>query len=130
MEIMVTLIIIAIVTAIAMPIYDKTVDETHKKEAKAVLGIIRSAELMYKMDSNNNNYTSATFGSDANGDTSRSTLNVDIYDSVDWEYGVTGVSGTGVSAAATATARRGRGRHSNKYINLTIPDGIISEYLW
>ena len=38
MEIMVTLIIVAILTAVAMPVYNKTIDEMHKKEAKAVLG--------------------------------------------------------------------------------------------
>ena len=126
MEIMVTLIIVAIVTAIAMPVYNKTIDEMHKKEAKTVLGTIRSAELMYKID--NDKYINATFGSDSDGNDSRSALNAEVYNNIDWEYGVIGASGTGVSAAATATARRGR--HSNKYINLTIPDGIISEYLW
>jgi len=35
MEVMVTLIIVAIVTALAMPVYNKTIDEMRKK---AILG--------------------------------------------------------------------------------------------
>ena len=128
MEVMVTLIIVAIVTALAMPMYNKTVDEMHKKEAKTVLGTIRSAELMYKID--HNNYTNATFGSDAAGNDSRSILNVDIYDNVDWEYGVAGASGTGPAARATATARRERGPHTDGYVNVTISNGTIEEYPW
>ncbi len=121
MEIMVTLIIVAILTAIAMPVYNKTIDEMHKKEAKSVLETLRSAELIYKID--NNEYIDATFGSDSAGNDSRSTLNVDVHNNIDWEYGVTGASGT-------ATAKRGRGRHSNKYINMTISNGTIAEYPW
>ncbi|MDO8749091.1 MAG: prepilin-type N-terminal cleavage/methylation domain-containing protein [Candidatus Omnitrophota bacterium] len=134
MEIMVTLIIVAIVTAIAMPLYNKTVDEMHKKEAKTALGTIRSAEQMYKID--NNNYTSATFGSDNNGNTARSTLNVDIYNNADWEYAVTGVSGTGLAARATATAARLRGKHKKGgtdpgVISINITDGeTIADYSW
>mgnify|MGYP001600799158 CR=1 FL=1 len=37
MEIMVTLIIVAILTAVAMPVYNKTIDEMHKKEAKTAI---------------------------------------------------------------------------------------------
>ena len=134
MEIMVTLIILAVLTAIAMPIYDKTVDEMHKKEAKTVLEILRSAEQIYKID--HNNYTNATFGSDTNGDTSRSALNVDVHNNIDWEYGVSGASGTGVNARATATAERLRGKHgrdgtSPGSISINITDGEpITEYPW
>jgi len=128
MEVMVTLIIVAIVTAIAMPMYNKTVDEMHKKEAKTVLGTIRSAELIYKID--HNNYTNATFGSNTAGNDSRSTLNVDIYDNVDWEYGVTGATGVSVDARATATARRRRGPHANEYVNVTVSNGTIEAYPW
>ncbi len=128
MEIMVTLIIVAILTAVAMPVYNKTIDEMHKKEAKAMLETIRSAELMYKID--NDEYIAATFGSDITSDISRSTLNVDVHNNIDWEYGVTGVSGTGVNARATAAARRRRGSHDNEYVNLTIHNGTITEYSW
>ena len=130
MEIMVALIIVAIVTALAMPMYNKTVDEMHKKEAKTVLGIIRSAELMYKIDNKTNQYVSATFGSNLSGDTSRSTLNVDAHNNLDWEYEVTGVSGMGITAAATAAAKRLRGPHTNKYVNVTVSNGTIEEYPW
>jgi len=128
MEVMVTLIIVAIVTALAMPVYNKTIDEMRKKEAKTILGTIRSAELIYKIDKNE--YRAATFGSDTIGDTARSDLNVDVRNNDDWEYGVSGVSGTGVNARATATARRRRGKHSSEYINLTISNGTITEYSW
>ena len=130
MEVMVTLIIVAIVTAFALPMYNKTVDEMHKKEAKAMLETIRSAELMYKIDNSTNQYVSATFGPDSSGDASRSTLNVDVRNNADWEYGVTGVSGTGVNARATATAKRERGPHTDEYVNLTIHNGTITEYSW
>lgn len=127
-EIMVTLIIVAILTAVAMPVYNKTVDEMHKKEAKTVLGTLRSAELIYKID--HDEYIAATFGSDTNGDTSRSTLNVDVHNNIDWVYEVAGVSGTGINAAATAVAMRGRGRHTNEYVNLTVTNGTLTEYPW
>ena len=128
MEVMVTLIIVAIVTALAMPLYNKTVDEMHKKEAKTALGTIRSAELIYKIDKNE--YIAATFGSNIDGDTARSVLNVDVRNNADWEYGVSGVSGTGVNARATATAKRERGPHTDEYVNLTIHNGTITEYSW
>src|SRR3989338_2615906 len=130
MEVMVTLIIVAIVTALAMPLYNKTVDEMHKKEAKTVMGTIRSAELIYKIDNSTNEYIAATFGSNTDGDTSRSTLNVDVHNNIDWEYEVTGVSGTGVNARATAAARRRRGPHDNEYVNVTVSNGTIEEYPW
>mgnify|MGYP001577902789 FL=1 len=121
MEIMVTLIIVAILTSVAMPVYNRTIDEMHKKEAKSILETLRSAELIYKID--NNEYIDAAFGSDSVGNYSRSTLNVDVHNNIDWEYGVT-------AAISTATARRGRGRHSNEYINMTISNGTIAEYTW
>ena len=128
MEVMVTLIIVAIVTALAMPVYNKTIDEMRKKEAKTILGTIRSAELIYKIDKNE--YRAATFGSDTIGDTARSDLNVDVRNNDDWEYGVSGVSGTGVNARATAAARRRRGPHTDGYVNVTVSNGTIAEYPW
>ena len=128
MEIMVTLIIVAILTAVAMPVYNKTIDEMHKKEAKTVLETLRSAELIYKID--RNEYISATFGPDTIGDTARTTLNVDVHNNIDWEYSVTGVSGTGLNAAATAAARRLRGRRSGGYVNLTVSNGALTQYSW
>jgi len=108
-ELLVVVVVIAVLAAIAFPKYNKAVDETHKREAKTVLGIIRSAEIAYKID-NGSYYGFDSLDESDEANEARSVLNIDIYNNDDWEYGV-GVSGSD-SSTATATAKRLRGGYS------------------
>ena len=121
LELLIVVIVIAVLAAIAFPKYNKAVEETHKKEAKTALNIIRSAEMAFKID--NNEYYD--FNVSLDNDT-RSTLNIDIYDNEDWRYtvGVTGID----NSTATVTATRARGEHLGNQIFLNVTTGEIQTY--
>ena len=119
-ELLIVVIVIAVLAAIALPKYNKAVDETHKREAKTTLEIIRSAEAAYKIDNNKKKYYAVTTLAENNSeaDEARSVLNIDIYDNDDWEYSV-GVSGLNEDTA-TATAVRLRGySRNNVFMDMT-----------
>ena len=111
-------VIIAVLAALALPKYNKAVEETHKREAKTALNIIRSAELVYKIDNNKYYEVASLADSNTDADEARSVLNIDIYDNEDWEYSV-GVTGSD-SLTATATAKRLRGHSTdNVFMDMT-----------
>ncbi len=122
--------VIAILSAIAFPKYNKAVDETHKREAKTVLNIIRSAQQAYKID-NGRYYGFDSLDESNEANEARSELNIDIYNNDDWEYSVGDNGAIGDAAAATATATRARGQHDGDEILLDVTTGeIVSEYSW
>ena len=130
LELLIAVIVIAVLAALALPKYNKTVEETHKREAKSKLNIIRSAEIIYKIDTKEYYPFTSLADADADADNVRSVLNIDIHNNEDWSYSLT-ASGSGDNAAATAVATRQRGEHINDTILLNIADGeIISEYNW
>ena len=130
LELLIVVIVIAVLAALAWPKYNKAAEETHKREAKSNLNIIRSAEIIYKID-NKEYYPVASFiDGNADADNARSVLNIDIHNNEDWAYWVE-ASGSGDAAVATATASRQRGEHNGDKILLDVPSGeIISEYSW
>ena len=118
LELLVVVVVIAVLAAIAFPKYNKAVEETHKREAKTALNIIRSAEMAYKIDKNEYYPVNSLAENNAVADDARSTLNIDIYDNDDWEYSV-GVTGSD-SSTATATAVRKRGySRNNVFMDMT-----------
>lgn len=105
-ELLVVVIVIAVLAAIAFPKYNKAVDETHRREAKTVLGIIRSAEMAYKIDTDKYSPVSSLTANNVAADEARSVLNIDIYDNDDWAY-IVGVNSDSSTATATAVRKRG-----------------------
>ena len=108
-ELLIVVIVIAVLAAIALPKYNKAVDETHKREAKTTLEIIRSAQQAYKIDTDEYYPVSSLASNATAADEARSVLNIDIYNNDDWEYSV-GVNSDSSTATATATRRRGYSR--------------------
>lgn len=108
-ELLVVVVVIAVLAAIAFPKYNKAVNETHRREAKTVLNIIRSSEQAYKID-NGRYYGFDSLDESEEANEARSELNIDIYNNDDWEYSV-GVSGSD-NSTATATAKRLRSGYS------------------
>ena len=129
LELLIAVIVIAVLAALALPKYNKSVEETHKREAKSNLNIIRSAEIIYKIDTKEYYPITSLADADADADNARSVLNIDLHDNEDWSYTVT-AGGSGDAAAATATATRQRGKHDGDEILLDVPSGEISEYSW
>ncbi len=129
LELVVVVVVIAVLAAIAFPKYNKAVEETHKREAKTALSLIRSAELAYKIDNNEYYAVNSLADSGVDKDTAdeaRSILNIDIYNNDDWEYTVGVIN----KDTATATATRARGEHEGDQILLDVTGGAVSEYSW
>lgn len=116
-ELLVVVVILGVLAALALPKYNKSVEETHKREAKTILNIIRSAELSYKIDMNEY-YPFASLD-----DQARSLINIDVYDTEDWQYSVSVEN----ALTATATARRLRGQRPGSIIFLDVTSGKITE---
>ena len=119
-ELLVVVIVVAVLAAIAFPKYNKAVEETHKREAKTALNLIRSAEMAYKIDNNEYYAFGSLADNNAVADEARSILNIDIYDNEDWSYS----AGFGLNKdTATATATRARGEHDGDKILLDVTTG-------
>lgn len=52
LELMMVVIIIGILATIGIPQFTKAIDKTKGEEAKAVLGLIKTAQKMYRLDNN------------------------------------------------------------------------------
>lgn len=119
-ELMVVVIIIGILASISTAFYTKTVDESQKKQAKAMLNLIRSAEEIY-WGKERNYYPFGVLNN-----TVRDDLMISVYNNEDWQYSAS-VPAPGVKNA-TATATRERGSNEDRVITIDIDTGVISSY--
>ena len=99
LEILITVIIIGILSAIAIPNYTKSRERSLDKEAQVVLNLIHAAEKMHYMKTTAYYPNVALTSVDVSG--INSYLRLNLY-SANWDYGVT----TDSITAATATAKR------------------------
>jgi Tfp pilus assembly protein PilE len=105
MELMVVIVIVAILAAVAVPLYINYVKDAQRTEAKAAIGAIATAEQTYylKLQSRNPG-TAATYGTleDLKGHTTtlgEELLNISDAE-VKWSFDVTGTT-TGYNVTAT-----------------------------
>ncbi len=99
LEILITVIIIGILSAIAIPNYTKSRERSLDKEAQIVLNLIHAAEKMYYMKTTAYYPSVASTSVDVSG--INSYLRLNLY-SANWDYGIN----TDSITAATATAKR------------------------
>jgi len=99
LEILITVIIIGILSAIAIPNYTKSRERSLDKEAQIVLNLIHAAEKMHYMKTTTYYPNIALTSVDVSG--INSYLRLNLY-SANWDYGVN----TDSITAATATAKR------------------------
>lgn len=95
-ELMVVVIIVGILAAVSIPLYQANIKRAIQTEAEATLGSIRSAERIYKSEFNT--YTNVAFGA-ASG-----VLGVDILDAHYFSaacYDVTSADSIGFTATCT-----------------------------
>ena len=107
MELLITVIIVAILAAVALPNFGKAIEKAKVKDAETALASIASAERVYRLDQSDfgnladltaNNYVSDPDGGNQN---------------VDWNFAV-----TGAGAAFTATATRTGGGYNGNTIEV------------
>ena len=99
LEILITVIIIGILAAIAIPNYTKSRERSLDKEAQVVLNLIHAAEKMHYMKTTAYYPNIALTSVDVSG--INSYLRLNLY-SANWDYGIN----TDSITAATATAKR------------------------
>ena len=99
LEILITVIIIGILAAIAIPNYTKSRERSLDKEAQIVLNLIHAAEKMHYMKTTAYYPNIALTSVDVSG--INSYLRLNLY-SANWDYGIN----TDSITAATATAKR------------------------
>ena len=99
LEILITVIIIGILSAIAIPNYTKSRERSLDKEAQIVLNLIHAAEKMHYMRSTSYYPNVASTSVDVSG--INSNLRLNLY-SANWDFGIN----TNSITAATATAKR------------------------
>lgn len=114
-ELIVVVIIIGILASLSTAFFNKTVDEAQKKQAKAMLNLIRSAEGIYW------NREKSLYPINPLNDTVRSVLMINVYNNEDWTY-------TLPSGSSIITATRERGSNEDSIITIDIDTGVISSY--
>lgn len=112
-ELMVVVIIIGILASLSTALFNKTVDEAQKKQAKAALNLIRSAEIIYWSRER------SFYSFDPLDDAARSALMINVYNNEDWTYTL---------PSETIIARRERGPNEGSIITIDIATGAISSY--
>ena len=119
LEITITIIIISILAAMAVPMFPRAMEATRAKEAMASLQQIRTGERIYRVEENTYFYSSAV-GNQQRIEELNNLLRVQLntLNKRNWNYKVEDGGVTGSTFDATAT------RTSGSYINDTI---IIDE---
>lgn len=113
LELIVVVIIIGILASISTAFYTKTVDEAQKKQAKAMLNLIRSAEGIYW------GRERSFYPIDPLNSTVRDVLMINVYNNEDWTY-------TLPVGSSIITATRERGPNEDSIITIDIDTGVIS----
>lgn len=112
MELMVTIVIIGILAAIALPMFSRTMEATKAKEAVVALQQIRTGERVYRVEEN----TYWRTESDVSGNTTINNqllLDLDRRNERNWDYSITATQNT-----FTATAKRLSGGYINRTITI------------
>ena len=105
MELLITVVIVGILAAIALPNFSNGVERTKVLDAQTALSAIASAERIYRMDQ-------GVFGTMANLTTDNYTSDPDAGNiNTDWDFAIV-VGGGGTTFTATAT-RTGGGFNGN-----------------
>lgn len=94
MELMITVVIVGILAAIALPSFSKAVERAKVKETQAALAAIAGAERVYRLDQ-------VGYGTLANLTANRYTSDPG---NTDWNFATSGVTATAFTATATRTA--------------------------
>jgi Tfp pilus assembly protein PilE len=99
MELMVVIVIVAILAAVAVPLYINYVKDAQRTEAKGAIGAIITAEQTYYQV--NGTYTDDTMAQNGAGQK----LNCDLSEALNnWTITVSNSSATGFTASATGKA--------------------------
>jgi prepilin-type N-terminal cleavage/methylation domain-containing protein len=99
MELTVVIVIIAILAAVAVPLYINYVKDAQRTEAKGAIGAVVTAEQTYYQI--NNTYTVDTFVPDPAQNPGQQTLNCDLTDALNsWSISVTQADATGFTVSA------------------------------
>jgi len=119
MELMLTVIVIAILVSLAVPNYISTVERTRAREAKATLESMRAAQLTY--DAERRTFIQLTVANDSNW-LAVGLENPNDNDQRSWNFTFDDTTGAG-------TATRRSGMNSGETIVLQ-PDGAFDESGW
>jgi prepilin-type N-terminal cleavage/methylation domain-containing protein len=99
MELTVVIVIIAILAAVAVPLYINYVKDAQRTEAKGAIGAVVTAEQTYYQI--NNTYTVDTFVPDPAQNPGQQALNCDLTDALNsWSISVTQADATGFTVSA------------------------------
>lgn len=123
-ELMVTIVIIGILAAMAIPMFPRVMETTKAKEAVAALEQIRTGERVYRVEEGDY-WPVGILESDIGDINEQLRLYLDTRDERNWNYSVgatSGVSPNPDTFIATAT-RRGTGSHDGETIVFT-QDGL------
>ncbi len=116
MEIMITVVIIAVLAGLAIPGYFNTVEVARSNEARTNLGILHMGLKVYRL--NNGTYAAPGITSVA---TANTVLNLDMVSS---NYNLTAFAPNGaVGYVATFTRNNNNGGNNSKTFTATYPDG-------
>jgi len=111
MELTVVIVIIAILAAVAVPLYINYVKDAQRTEAKGAIGAVVTAEQTYYQM--NNTYTLDTFIKNPAQNPGQQRLNCDLTDALNsWSISVTQADATGFTVSAV-------GRDGTPAANLT-----------
>ena len=117
-ELLIVVIIIGILATIAMPQYQRFVERSRQAEANTILGSIRNAEEVYRID--HDSYIAALPGN-AGDDDLMNVLPADDSDEHYFTYEVT-AAGTGAAATFLAIAERNVDAEDGKEPNVAEAD--------
>ena len=116
LELLMVVIIIAILAAIALPQYIKASERARSSHALNWLGAVRSAEMRYASQSQNNNFTNVL-----------SELDIDIPTPTTWDtpvFSLTAGAG-GANPTGYATLQRNSGQYNTNLLGIQFGTGTI-----
>ena len=108
LELMIGIIIVAILAGVAMPSFSKAIEKTKVKDAETVLSAISSAEKIYRLDDQNQQYGTLTTLIASNYIAAPDPGN----NNADWDFDAT----SGAAFTATATRTGGGGYDGKKIV--------------
>ena len=128
-EVIVTVVIVGIVAAMALPMFSRAMETTKAKEAKAALQQIRTGERIYRYETNTYFYSTLALGDKEKIEelNTKLRLYLDARDNRNWDYKVEVGETPESTFDATATRKGGKNDGESIVIDET---GAIDESGW
>jgi prepilin-type N-terminal cleavage/methylation domain-containing protein len=127
LELMVASVILGILVALSVPAYQNAQERSWDKEATSILMLMRSAEIMYKMDRSvyypaTGSSKSTSNSTDLDDINSKLRLSLTAYQAK-WIYTIANTGGT--AATVSISAKRNRTSGTGRTWSLTVDSEII-----